>query len=150
QARGELVDERADVYALGAMLYHVLCGSPPYDSSDANEVLGRVLNESVSPIEARVPGAPRDLIAIAQKAMSRKAAARYQTAKELADDLRRFQTGQLVGAHEYTAYTLFRRWLGRNRLPVGIAALMLALLATTLVVSVRRVVRERGVAVAGR
>src|SRR5262249_43313042 len=148
QARGELVDERADVYALGAMLYHLLSGSPPYEGSNATEVLDRVLHQAVLPLEERASGAPRDLIAIARKAMSRDASSRYPTAREVAEDLRRFQTGQLVGAHESSPYMLLRRWLQRYRLPVAIAASMLALLATTLVVSARRILRERSAAIA--
>ena len=58
---------------------------------------------------------PADLVAIVAKAMAREPAERYPTAQELAEDLRRFQTGQLVGAHRYTAGQLVRRWRAATR-----------------------------------
>ena len=81
-------------------------------------------------VEAREPGAPRDLGAIVAKAMAREPAARYPSAGELADDLKRFATGQLVGARRYSNWALARRFVARNRATVLVgAALVVALVA---------------------
>src|SRR5260221_5922466 len=139
QARGESVDQRADVYALGALLYKLLSGSAPYVGESSADVLEQVKAGPPLPLDEREPGAPPPLVAIVDKAMARDPAARYATAAELAQDLKRFQPGQLVAAHRYTPVELVRRWLRRYRVVVA-AALVLAVVG---VVSVRRVVVER-------
>jgi hypothetical protein len=146
QASGQAVDECADVYALGAMLYHLLAGVPPYKGDTSDGVIAAVLAGPPTPIAELAPGAPVDLITIITKAMQPVAADRYPSARELADDLKKFQTGQLVGSHRYTLWQLLRRWLHRHRAVVGIAIAMLVVLAVVLVVSVQRIVRARGAA----
>ncbi len=141
QARGYPVDQRADVYALGAMLYEVLAGEPPY--TGAARPLDAVLAGPPSPAEAREPAIPSELAAIARKAMARRPEDRYPSARELAEDLRRFQTGRLVSAHVYSRRTLVTRWLRRYRAPVSVAAAALLILAVVGAVSVERVVAER-------
>jgi tetratricopeptide (TPR) repeat protein len=143
QAEGETVDERADVYSLGAMLYHVLTGAPPYTGKTANMILDAVLDSPPTPIEQRVPALPPDLVAIVNKAMARAAADRYPTAKELAADLKKFQTGQLVGAHRYSAWQLVGRWIRRHRTAVTVAAVAAVALTAVGVISFRRLVEER-------
>src|SRR5690606_25145040 len=78
QAMGQPVDERADVYALGAILYHVLVGKPAYsEHRTADGVLEQVKKGPPAAIIDEVPQAPVDLIAIAEKAMARDPAERY-------------------------------------------------------------------------
>ncbi|HWO12812.1 MAG TPA: protein kinase, partial [Polyangiaceae bacterium] len=143
QARGEEVDERADVYGLGAILYHSLSGQPPYAGRSGRDVLAKVLREAPTPLEGRVPEVPPDLLAIVRKAMQRAPADRYPSAKEMAEDLRRFSSGQLVSAHVYSVGALLRRWLRRNRAVVVVAACLLAVGAAGAISSVRRVVDAR-------
>ena len=145
QARGEDVDEHADVYAIGAMLYHLLAALPPFEGAP-DTVIARVAKDAPPPLGERTPEAPRDLVAIVDKAMARDPSARYPTAKELAQDLSRFLTGQLVGARAYGKLTLLVRWLRRNRTPVAVAAVLLTALAITAIASARRIVHERNVA----
>ena len=144
QARGHPVDERSDVYALGAMLYEVLVGEPPYGG--AAEPLAAVLAGPPAPVERSQPMIPPDLGAIARKAMARDPADRYPSARELALDLRRFQTGRLVSAQVYSSRMLAKRWLRRYRAPVIVAAVALSILAAVGAVSMDRVVTERDVA----
>jgi serine/threonine protein kinase len=101
QASGQPVDQRADVYAIGAILHHVLAGRPPYGGPTPGAILRGVL-KGPPPIPRGEQPIAHDLLAIVQKAMARDPAARYPSARELADDLRRFQTGQIVGAHTYS------------------------------------------------
>ena len=99
QARGETVDQRADVFALGAMLYHVLAGAPPYNARTATDVIAAAALGNIVPFATREKHAPRDLVAILDRAMAPEPADRYPHAGELADELRRFLTGSLHG-HE--------------------------------------------------
>jgi len=139
QARGDTVDERADVYALGAMLYHVLTGQPPYHGSTVESILHKVLASPPPPLPARTPA---DLVALVNKAMARDAADRYPTAIEMAEDLKRFQTGQLVGAHRYSFWHLARRWV-RRRTAVAVGIVAAIALVAVGVVSVSRIVTEQ-------
>jgi WD40 repeat protein len=143
QAAGEPLDARADVYALGAILYHVLGGRAPFTGRTSEELLVKVLSKTPTPVGELAEGIPTDLTTIVAKAMARDPAARYATARELAADLKRFQTGQLVGAHSYSRWALFKRWLTRHRGAVTVGALSLVALAVIGVLSVRNVVRER-------
>jgi tRNA A-37 threonylcarbamoyl transferase component Bud32 len=146
QARGEAVDERADVYALGAMLYHLFAGTPPYREPTAQATLSAVAAGPPPPLGARQPGIARDLLTIVGKAMARYPGARYATAKELAADVRRFTTGQLVKSHVYSWSAMVRRFVRKNRAAVLVAALMLGVIAVGAAIAVRQVVRERNVA----
>jgi tetratricopeptide (TPR) repeat protein len=143
QARGARVDERADVYALGAILYHVLVARPPESGGRTDAVPGRA---AVEPRVALPRGVPRDLVAVVNQAMARDPAARYPSARELAADLHRFQTGQLVSARRYSAGTLARRFVRRHRAAVVAGALVIGALAIGSAVSVRRIQDERDVA----
>src|SRR5260221_5022333 len=146
QARAEPVDQRADVYALGAMLYKVLAGVAPYVGESSKEVLELVKAGPPPVVSEREPGTPADLAAIVDKAMARDPKHRYVTAVAFAQDLKRFQTGQLVAAHRYTTPELAWRGLKRYRVWVA-AAVVLAVVAA---VFVRRIVVEKARAELGR
>src|SRR5262249_46425072 len=150
QAAGKSVDKRADVYAIGAILYHLLAGSPPYEGNTSKEILAKVLTDEPVSLETRVSGVPRDLATIVRKAMSRDCNARYPTAKELSSDLKSFQTGQLVSAYHYTTFALFRRWFRKYRLPVSLCESFLLLLGALSIASIRSIVRARNNAEAQR
>ncbi|MEO7092827.1 MAG: protein kinase, partial [Polyangiales bacterium] len=143
QANGDEVDERADVYAIGAVLYHVLCGEPPHSGTTLEEMIAKVVSGAIVPLDERVPGVPADLVAIVEKAMSADREARYRTAKELAEDLHKFQTGKLVGAHDYSLRERLARWLRRYKLAVGIGVAALAVLAIYGVWSVNKIMVAR-------
>jgi WD40 repeat protein len=151
QARGESIDPRADVYALGALLYHVLDGAPPFNGLDARDVINRVAAEhSPEPLSRRQPLIPPDLIAIVQKAMSPARSSRYESAEALTDDLKRFQAGQRVHAHDYSIGALLLRSIRKHKLVSAVATGFALLLAVTLTVSIGRINHERGAAVVER
>ena len=146
QARGEPLDRRADVYALGATLYHVLAGAPPLHGIDATQAIA-LAAAGTGPELASIPDeVPAALTAIVAKATAPAPEDRYADAGALAADLRRFLAGQLVGAHRYTARELFVRWLRRHRLAVGIGALATIAIATMAILSIRRVIDARDLA----
>ena len=150
QARGEAVDERADVYALGAMLYYLLAGTPPRSGTTVREVLAAAASERPRPVTEREPDTPPDLAAIVDKAMEHEAARRYPTARELAEDLRRFQTGQLVSAHRYSPGELVRRWVRQHRAAVTVAAVLGLALVTAVAGGFLAVRRQARIAEAER
>jgi tetratricopeptide (TPR) repeat protein/tRNA A-37 threonylcarbamoyl transferase component Bud32 len=140
QALGEVVDQRADVYALGAILYHVLSGRPPITGTARDAVLATVVAGGVAPLASAQQGVPADLLAIVAKAMAFEPADRYADARDLAQDLRKFQTGQLVGARRYAWPHLVARWLRRHRTAVAVAAVAIVVLAVVGAVSLRTIV----------
>jgi WD40 repeat protein len=142
QAHAIPVDERADVYALGAILYHVLAGAPPYRAKTAKELLRAVKTAPPPPIERVQPGTPRDLVSIITKAMARDPDARYPSARELAEELKRFQTGRLVEAHVYSRFELFKRFLARHRAAVTVSLLALAISLSFGTIAVRKILRS--------
>ena len=139
QARGEQLDQRTDVYALGAVLYHLLAGEPPYRGRSPDEILEAV--KAGTP--KRLRELPPDLTTIVEKALAREPAERYANAGELSSDLKRFQLGQLVGAHRYSRRQLFARWLARHRVAVSVGAIAVGVLAIVATVSIRRVLVEQ-------
>ncbi|MCY1071999.1 serine/threonine-protein kinase [Nannocystis sp. RBIL2] len=146
QARGEAVDARGDVFSLGAVLYHVLAGVPPYADVDSQVLASRVVAGEVGDLRRRAPEAPRELVAIAQRAMALRPEDRYAGAEALAEDLRRFLTGRLVDAHRYSAGEVARLWLRRHRAVVGVAAASLAALATFGAYAVQNIRHQRDAA----
>jgi len=144
QAMGKDLDERADVYAIGAILYELLTGAWPHRGASSAQVIAQLVSgEAVTPIEQTQPGAPPELIAIVNKAMAYERDGRYRTASELAQEIRRFHTGQLVAAHHYSKRNLLVRWARRHRAPIAVGAVLTAALAATATVSVRSIIHER-------
>ncbi|MBL8622515.1 MAG: serine/threonine protein kinase [Myxococcales bacterium] len=139
QAAGAAVDERADVYAIGALAYHVLAGAAPYVGDDGAAVLAQVRATPPPSLASRAPDVPAELVAIVARAMARAPADRYPSARELAADLRRYLAGQLVGAHAYSAGELLRRWVRRHRGALAVAVAALVVLAVGGALAIRGV-----------
>jgi serine/threonine protein kinase len=93
QARGETVDLRADVYAIGALLYQVLTGRRPFDSEDPAAVLSMVLTEEPPRPRSIEPSIPEALELVVQRAMAKDPRDRYQTTAELDAALAPFDSG---------------------------------------------------------
>ena len=146
QARGELVDARADVYAIGAVMYELLAGRAPHADETPKAMLDRVIAGPPAPIDSVAPTVPTELADIISKAMARLPEERYANATLLAEDLRAFQTGKLVSAHAYTPWQLVRKKLNQHRGVVAVALASAVALGAVGVESFRKVVAERDIA----
>jgi WD40 repeat protein len=134
QLRGRPVDERCDVYALGATLYHLLARRPPHHHKSADAMMRAAVEGPPVPLTELVPTVPPELATIVDKALAHDATRRYQNAGSLAEDLQRYLTGQLVGSHQYTTRERLWRFYRRNRTSVTVAAVAsIAILVGTIV-----------------
>jgi len=104
QAAGERqLDARSDVFSLGAVFYELLTGQPPFQGDNAPDLLRRIREEDPALPRRIDPAIPRDLQNICLKALEKEPARRYGSAREMADDLRRFLAGEAALA-EPAAY----------------------------------------------
>jgi serine/threonine-protein kinase len=101
QARGEIVDERSDLYSVGVVLYEMLTGAVPFSGDTAVTVAMKHVNERPPEPAELVPGMPYTLNQIVLKALAKDPMLRYQTAEEFARDLRAAQVGGPVIAAAY-------------------------------------------------
>ncbi len=132
---GGRIDEmgpRSDVYSIGAMLYELIAGHPPYcepgSASTPAELLAHVLRRPPRRLES--VDAPAELVAICEKAMARQMVARYRDVGELSRDLQSFLDGRVVRAYETGAWAEARKWVRRNRaLAASLAAAAILLVA---------------------
>ncbi len=92
QVRGEPADQRADIYAVGACMYHALSGQLPFNAASLATMMVAVLHEEPRPLSSFGAHVPPALIPIIEKALAKDRAARYQTADAMSDALARFQT----------------------------------------------------------
>jgi serine/threonine protein kinase/tetratricopeptide (TPR) repeat protein len=141
QAQGRIADlgPRSDVYSVGAMLYHLLAGEMPYvpagTSVASRTVLAQLVRGPPRPLHELQIDVPAELIAIADKAMSRAPEDRYPDMLSMAEDLRAFLEGRVVRAHETGGWAEARKWVQRNKALSGAMSLAVAALVIGLLVS---------------
>ena len=91
QARGLAMDARTDVFSLGVVLYEMVAGRVPFDGETVSDIIVAILEKQPPPLSATGSGAPGELQAIIDKALQKKKEERYQTAREMLDDLRKLK-----------------------------------------------------------
>jgi len=145
-ARRGKVSRRSDVYSLGAMLYHLLAGRPPFVGQALTDTLEQVLN--AEPVSPRLlnPSVPRDLETICLKCLEKEPDKRYATAQALADEFGRFLSNETVHARPVTPIERVWRWCRRKPALAGALAIAGVLLLTVLIgspITVYRISKAR-------
>jgi serine/threonine-protein kinase len=149
EGRPDLLDERTDIYGLGAVLYEVLTGQPPFAGPDTTAVLRQVVHEPPTPPRAVVAGTPRALEAVCLKALAKKPAERYASAKELAAEVERWLADEPVAAYRDPLTTRLTRW-GRRHRTLAVAAAVALVAALGGLGAVLAVQQRANAALAGK
>ena len=123
----EKLTPAADVYSLGAVLFHLLTGRPPFIGEHALKVIQQATEKPAPRLRTVAPALDRDLETICAKCLEHEAHARYRTAAELAEDLERWLHGHSIVARPVSPPVRLWRWSRRNPIVAGMAALLLAL-----------------------
>jgi WD40 repeat protein/serine/threonine protein kinase len=128
-------DVRSDVYALGLTLYELLTLRPAFSAGDRSQLIQQVMHDEPARPGKIDSAVPRDLETIVLKAIARDPAHRYQTAAQLADDLRRFVEDRPIRARRVSARERLWRWCRRNPAVASLTAAVASLLIGATVVS---------------
>ena len=126
QAAGEShrLDHRSDLYSLGAVLYELVTGRPPFEGENMMKVIMQVLNHDPALPRALNPKVHRDIQTVILKAMEKNPERRYQTMQEYADDLRRFMAGEAILARPANA--LYRYWRKARKHTLAVVSISIA------------------------
>ena len=117
----------ADVYSLGAVLFDLLTGQPPFMGEHALKTIQQATEKPAPKLRTLAPALDRDLETICAKCLERDPHARYRSAGELAEDLERWLHGRSIAARPVSPPVHLWRWVRRNPIIAGMSALLLAL-----------------------
>ena len=148
QARGEnhAIGPLSDLYSLGAILYELLTGRPPFLAPSMLETIYQVRHQEPVPPRRLQPKVPQDLETICLKCLQKEPAKRYAHCEELAEDLRRFQAGEPIRARPVGRVERAWRWCRRNPRTAamsGAITLLIAAVVASLAAMGMRLSRER-------
>jgi WD40 repeat protein len=134
--RAEPLTTATDVYGLGALLYELLAGRPPFEGETPLDVLAKVLTQEPLPPSRLRPGVPADLEVICLKCLRKEPARRYASAAELAEELRRYLEGEPIRARPAGGLERAWRWVKRRPSAAALLAVSAVALLALVVVAV--------------
>jgi serine/threonine protein kinase len=146
---GALIGVTTDVYALGAILYELITGRPPFRGLTYLETLEQARSQEPVPPRQLSPNIPRDLETICLKCLQKQQRSRYQSAEELAEDLRRFLAMESIHARPISTLERSVKWARRRPAVaalLGVSALGVIIIAVLVALFVIRLERERTIA----
>ncbi len=143
QGRHDLVNERTDVYGLGAILYEILTGRPPFIAPKTSEIIRKVCQEAPTPPRQIVAEISPALEAVCLKALRKTSAERYVSAAELAQEVQRNLADEPVTAFAEPWTHRILRWARKHRTSVSAAAALLITAAIGFAISTILVAGER-------
>jgi len=150
QALGHIdqLDARSDVYSLGAILYELLTLTPPIDGDSIEYVLTHVIQGNIVPPSVRVPDReiPKDLAAVAMKALAHKPADRYQSVPEMRRDLELYLDGRMTSARDDNLFEIIQRFSRRHTRIVSVLIAASVIIALVTIIGYQSNVRQRYVA----
>jgi hypothetical protein len=128
QAKHRRIGVATDIYGIGAILYELLCGRPPFLGATPRQTLEQVIEQEIEPLHRRNRDVPEDLDAICLHCLAKDPDSRYVTARGLAEDLGRFLEGRAVSVRPLTRWQRIRRWARREpRVALAAASAIFAL-----------------------
>ncbi|MBI4712374.1 MAG: tetratricopeptide repeat protein [Planctomycetes bacterium] len=127
------IDRRTDIFSLGATLYHCITGRLPFEGQEIYETFMRIINDEPAPPTEIIPTIPKDLEVICLKCLEKDKANRYQTARELALDIKRYLEDEPISARPTGRIThLWRRAAKNKPAAIGITSAVLILIVVIL------------------
>jgi serine/threonine protein kinase/tetratricopeptide (TPR) repeat protein len=143
-AKRVVVDHRTDIYSLGATLYELLTHQSAYSATDRQELLRQIAFEEPRKPRKLNRSIPTELETIVLKAMEKNPSERYATAKDLAEDLRRYVMDKPIQARRPTPIQRVRKWARRHRATATAAAVCLLVTAAVTLGSIGWILGDRG------
>ena len=128
---GDEVDHRSDIYSLGVTLYELITLQPAYDAKERDRIYSQILNKEPTAPRKINTKVPADLETICQKAIEKAPADRYETAADMAEDLRRFVNRRSVLAKKISWLNRSVNWYRRNRTLALVAAILCIVLLSS-------------------
>lgn len=139
QAAGDMraLDRRTDVYSLGATLYELLCGRPPFTGKNLYDLIGRLSNDPPKPLRELDQSIPADVETIVLRCLEKEPSHRYDSAKAFADDLTRWLEGEPIHAKPLTILQQIRVKAKKNKAVTVLIALSSLAFVALIGVSIR-------------
>src|SRR5262245_15626573 len=128
QGKAGYIGPATDVYGLGAVLYELLTGRPPFQGETVMEILEQVVSQEPLAPRRRNPGVPRDLETVCLKCLEKEPSKRYASALELAEDLRRFLADEPTVARPVGRGERLLKWARRQPTLAAVYALLVLVL----------------------